>query len=354
MQGMITSEAKQRATAAPVLSVEGLNVSFRTLRGTVQAVSNVSFDLMPGEVLALVGESGSGKSVSTRAVMGIVRGNADIRADRMDLAGRDLLTIPEPEKRKLRGRAISLVFQDALSALNPVLSIGDQLGELYRTHLKASKREARERVIELLRSVRIPSAERRIDDYPHQFSGGMRQRILIASAIALKPDVLIADEPTTALDVTVQAQILDLLDELREELGMAMLLITHDLGVVARTAERVAVMYAGRIVENGSVNEIFDAPAHPYTAALLASAPRIETVEALEPISGSPPNLIAPPPGCAFNPRCRHVGPGCTSLRPELVQGPDAATGLRNWACHHPLNGHVAPHPTAKEKTHAS
>ena len=323
----------EQADQPSVLSVSGLDVTFRTLRGEVQAVRDVSFTLKRGEVLALVGESGSGKSVSTRAVMGIVRGNASISAKRMQLAGHDLLTLDEDAKRKLRGRVISLVFQDALSALNPVLSIGDQLGELYRNHLGISKKEARERSIALLRAVRIASAERRIDDFPHQFSGGMRQRILIALAIALKPEVLIADEPTTALDVTVQAQILDLLDELREELGMAMLLITHDLGVVARTAERVAVMYAGRIVETGAVDDIFRAPAHPYTAALMASAPRIETVEKLEPIRGAPPSLIALPPGCAFHPRCARRGELCDKVRPELVAGPNG----RSHACHYPL-----------------
>ena len=326
---LMTDPADER----PVLSVSGLDVSFRTMQGEVKAVSDVSFDLKRGEVLALVGESGSGKSVSTRAVMGIVRGNDRINAKRMDLAGHDLLTIDEDARRKLRGRVISLVFQDALSALNPVLSIGDQLGELYRTHLGVSRKEARERSIELLRSVHLASADKRIDDYPHQFSGGMRQRILIASAIALKPEVLIADEPTTALDVTVQAQILDLLDELREELGMAILLITHDLGVVARTAERVAVMYAGRLVETGSVDDIFRAPAHPYTAALLASAPRLETVERLEPIKGSPPNLVALPPGCAFNPRCTQRGELCTQVRPDLISD----FPYRSRACHYPL-----------------
>jgi len=324
---------KEQADQRTVLAVSGLNVSFNTLRGEVKAVRDVSFDLKRGEVLALVGESGSGKSVSTRAVMGIVRGNATIHADRMELAGHDLLTLDEESKRKLRGRVISLVFQDALSALNPVLSIGDQLGELYRTHLNVSRKEARERSIELLRSVHIASSERRIDDYPHQFSGGMRQRILIASAIALKPEVLIADEPTTALDVTVQAQILDLLDELRDELGMAILLITHDLGVVARSAERVAVMYAGRLVETGTVEDMFRAPAHPYTAALMASAPRIETLAKLEPIKGSPPNLIAPPPGCSFHPRCIHRGELCTKVRPELI----ADRPGRAFACHYPL-----------------
>jgi len=325
----MNKQAEQRS----VLAVSGLNVSFDTLRGEVKAVSDVSFELGRGEVLALVGESGSGKSVSTRAVMGIVRGKANIRADRMELVGHDLLTIDEESKRKLRGRVISLVFQDALSALNPVLSIGDQLGELYRTHLGVSRREARERTIELLRSVHLPSAERRIDDYPHQFSGGMRQRILIASAIALKPEVLIADEPTTALDVTVQAQILDLLDELREQLGMAILLITHDLGVVARMAERVAVMYAGRLVETGTVDDLFRAPAHPYTAALLASAPRLDTVERMEPIKGSPPSLISPPPGCPFHPRCFRRGEVCSKVRPELTPGLPG----RAWACHYPL-----------------
>lgn len=316
-----------------VLSVSNLNVSFQTLSGELQAVRDVSYDLKRGEVLALVGESGSGKSVSTRAVMGLVRGKASVSADRMEIVGQNLLTLDEEAKRRMRGKVISLVFQDALSALNPVLTIGDQLGELFRTHLGTSRREARERSIELLRLVHMPSAERRIDDYPHQFSGGMRQRILIAAAIALKPEVLIADEPTTALDVTVQAQILDLLDELREELGMAVLLITHDLGVVARAAERVAVMYAGRIVETGSVDEIFSAPAHPYTAALMASAPRIGAVEKLEPIKGSPPNLATPIQGCAFAPRCAFSQDLCLKVRPELVAG----EGARSWACHFPL-----------------
>ncbi|MGV8856821.1 MAG: ABC transporter ATP-binding protein [Devosia sp.] len=324
---------KEQADPGTVLAVSGLNVSFNTLRGQVQAVRDVSFELKRGEVLALVGESGSGKSVSTRAVMGIVRGNATIEASRMELAGHDLLTLDEEAKRKLRGRVISLVFQDALSALNPVLSIGDQLGELYRNHLGTSHKEARERSIELLRSVHIASAERRIDDYPHQFSGGMRQRILIASAIALNPEVLIADEPTTALDVTVQAQILDLLDELRDQLGMAILLITHDLGVVARSAERVAVMYAGRLVETGTVDDMFRAPAHPYTAALMASAPRLNTVERLEPIKGSPPSLIALPTGCAFHPRCAHRRDLCTQVRPELIVDRPG----RARACHYPL-----------------
>jgi oligopeptide/dipeptide ABC transporter ATP-binding protein len=231
-----------------------------------------------------------------------------------------------------------MVFQDALSALNPVLTIGRQLAELDRLHEgrdgAPGRSEGRARAIELLRMVRIPSPERRVDDYPHQFSGGMRQRIMIALAIALKPEVLIADEPTTALDVTVQAQILDLLEELRERLGMAMLLITHDLGVVARAAEDVAVMYAGRIVETGPAARLFADPAHPYTRALIASAPRIRSRAALAPIAGSPPSLIALPPGCAFHPRCAHRGAGCDSARPPLAP---IAEG-RRAACHYPQN----------------
>ena len=318
----------------PAFTVSDLNVRFRTLRGEVRAVSDLSFDLARGEVLAIVGESGSGKSVTARALMGLIRdAGAEVRATRMTLAGRDLLTMEEAERRRLRCASMSLVFQDALSALNPVLSIGDQLGEIFRVHEGDGRREAWTRAVELLRRVRIPAAEARASDYPHQFSGGMRQRILIATAIALRPEMLIADEPTTALDVTVQAQILDLLDELRDEIGMAVLLITHDLGVVARSAERVAVMYAGRIVETGPVHDLFARPGHPYTAALLASAPRIDGSEALRPIEGAPPDLIAPPSGCAFHPRCPRSTPLCETRRPDLE--PDGVA--RALACHHPL-----------------
>ncbi|ADO42613.1 ABC transporter ATP-binding protein [Ketogulonicigenium vulgare] len=322
------------ATKDLALQVAGLNVRFKTLRGVVEAVSDVSFDLPSGSVLALVGESGSGKSVTAKSIMGLVRANhAEVSTRTLQLCGQDLKTMSEEGRRRLRGAQIAMVFQDALSALNPVLSIADQLGELFRIHRQASRREARERAIELLRLVRIPNAEKRVDDYPHQFSGGMRQRLLIAAGIALKPQVLIADEPTTALDVTVQAQILDLLDELRSAMGMSVMIITHDLGVVARIAEEVAVMYGGRIVERAGVEEIFDAPRHPYTAALLASAPRISSRARLTPIQGTTPVLINPKPGCAFAPRCAYATPICVNERPLLT--PDGAPHC--YACHHPM-----------------
>ena len=315
------------------LSVDRLTVRFRTLRGEVKAVTDVSLSLPRGGVLAVVGESGSGKSVTARAIMGLVTSdNATVSAEGLSLAGRDLLTMAPEARQGLRGSAISLVFQDALSALNPVLTVGSQLAEPFRIHQGLSRRDARDRAVDLLRRVRIPSAERRINDYPHQFSGGMRQRLLIAVGIALNPEVLIADEPTTALDVTVQAQILDLLDELRRDLDMAILLITHDLGVVARLAEDVAVMYAGRIVETAPAERLFARPAHPYTSALFASAPRISVAAALKPIGGSPPDLVAPPQGCAFHPRCSRRSALCVAQRPPLMP---TGAGLA-VACHHP------------------
>jgi oligopeptide/dipeptide ABC transporter ATP-binding protein len=336
----MTKQADER----PVLSVSGLDVSFRTMRGEVKAVSDVSFDLKRGEVLALVGESGSGKSVSTRAVMGIVRGNATINARRMELAGHDLLTADEEQKRKLRGRVISLVFQDALSALNPVLSIGDQLGELYRTHLNVSKKEARERSIELLRSVHLASADKRIDDYPHQFSGGMRQRILIASAIALKPEVLIADEPTTALDVVVQKEVLSLIRDIQKEMNAAVVFVTHDMSVHANVADRVGIIYAGRLVEEGPTRDMFFAPKHPYTAHLVASLPRIGDVKQRPALEGRPPNLADPPQGCRFHPRCPLAVDKCRQEVPPMEQvGPDHRTACWRWQDVKPLVGASAP-----------
>ncbi len=320
------------AAPQPILEVRGLRVCFKTEQGLAQAVNDVSLDLHRGELLAIQGESGSGKSVTTRAIMGLLRGpRVTVSAERLTLAGQDMLRLSEDERRAMRGDRISLVFQDALSALNPVLSIGDQIGELFRVHRGLTAKAARERTIELLRTVQIPAAERRVDDYPHQFSGGMRQRILIAMAIALEPDVLIADEPTTALDVTVQAQILDLLDGLRQEFGMAILLITHDLGVVAKVADRVAVMYAGRIVETAAVEPIFGRPAHPYTEALLGSIPSIARRGTdMQPIPGAPPSLLALPSGCSFHPRCRHRRSICSIEAPPLRS---PAPG-RASACH--------------------
>ncbi|WP_342363900.1 ABC transporter ATP-binding protein [Terrarubrum flagellatum] len=312
-------EEQPQAATVPALAVSGLSIRFRSRFGEVAAASDVSFSLARGELLALLGESGSGKSVTARATMGLLTGpNVAVRAERIALAGQDVGALDEEGWRAVRGRRIAMVFQDAMSALNPVLSIGDQLGETFRIHEGSTARAAREKSIELLRLVRIPAPERRIDDYPHQFSGGMRQRILIAMAIALRPDVLIADEPTTALDVTVQAQILELLDDLRRSLGMAVLLITHDLGVVAKVADRAVVMYGGRIVETAPVVDLFARPAHPYTEGLLASIPGVSESEDLVAIPGSPPNLARLPPGCAFEPRCHRRVARCAMERPLL------------------------------------
>ncbi len=318
----------------PTLRVRDLRVTFTTRGGGVPALSGVDLDIAPGEVLALLGESGSGKSVTARAVMGLLPGTAKVSAAELRAVGEDLPALSAEARRALRGTHMTMVFQDALSALNPVLSIGDQIGELFRVHRGMSRRAARSASVDLLRLVGIPAADRRVRDYPHQFSGGMRQRILIAMAVALEPKLLIADEPTTALDVTVQAQILRLLDRLRAELGMAVLLITHDLGVAAEIADRVAVMYAGRIVETGATADILDSPRHPYTAALLRSVPELAGADdgaRLRAIPGSPPNPLSLPSGCAFRPRCEYATAECASSRPPLVSIDDG----RASACHH-------------------
>ena len=309
------------AALGGALRVRGLSVSFHNRRGPIPAVRDVSLDVARGELLALLGESGSGKSAAARAIMGLHAGSsAEVSAQTLEVAGTDLLTCSPEQLRKLRGSTMSLVFQDALSALNPVLSIGDQIGEMYRQHQGASKKQARLKAGEMLSLVGIPGAMSRIDDYPHQFSGGMRQRLLIAMAIALEPELLIADEPTTALDVTIQAQILELLDRLRRELNMGVLLITHDLGVVCEVADKVAVMYAGRIVETASADALFDRPAHPYTEALLTSVPQAGRIGSELPvIPGSPPVPSALPSGCAFHPRCTWAIEECRVTRPELV-----------------------------------
>jgi oligopeptide/dipeptide ABC transporter ATP-binding protein len=318
-------------SGASALRVRGLSVSFRSRGRLVPAVEDVSLDVGRGELVALLGESGSGKSVTARAVMGLTAENAVMSADEVTLGETDLLKLDDEGRRRLRGDRMSLVFQDALSALNPVLTIGDQIGELYRTHTGASRREARRRAVEMLGVVGIPAPERRVKDYSHQFSGGMRQRILIAMAIALEPELLIADEPTTALDVTVQAQILELLDRLRRELDMAVLLITHDLGVVSEVADRVAVMYAGRIVESGSADELLTRPAHPYTEALMRAVPHTEGIGAdLRAIPGSPPSPGRLPSGCPFHPRCAYAVEESRTVRPPLVE---VAPG-RFAACH--------------------
>ncbi|GAA5066651.1 oligopeptide/dipeptide ABC transporter ATP-binding protein [Thermocatellispora tengchongensis] len=318
---------------APMLSVEDLQVEFATAHGTVRAVNGVSYAVGAGETLAVLGESGSGKSVTARAVMGIVRApRGRVTAGAIRLRGVDLLTLPEETRRRLRGTTVAMIFQDALSALNPVLPVGYQIAEMFRYHRGASRREARRRAVEVLDRVRIPSAARRAGDYPHQFSGGMRQRVGIALAIALDPKVIIADEPTTALDVTVQAQIMRLLGEIQREHGTALVLITHDMGVVADIADRVAVMYAGRVVEEAGAHDIYARPAHPYTRALLGAIPRPHLRgKRLAVIPGAPPDMSRPDEGCRFRPRCELAGPGCADAPPLYDVAPGRASACHEW-----------------------
>ncbi len=313
------------------LRVQGLSVTFTGGPIEIPAVRDVTLDVGRGEVVALLGESGSGKSVTARAVMGLTDEHTRVDAEVLMLGDVNLLTTTAEQRRRLRGERMSLVLQDALSALNPVLTIGDQIGELFRVHRGAGRRQARRHAIELLGLVGIPGPAQRVDEYPHQFSGGMRQRILIAMAIALEPEFLIADEPTTALDVTVQAQILELLDSLRTTLGMGILLITHDLGVVTEVADRLAVMYAGRVVERGDADSVLTRPAHPYTEALLRSVPQAaQRGGDLLTIPGSPPSPGQVPPACSFHTRCHMAIEVCRTVRPPLE--PVAAGRLA--ACH--------------------
>lgn len=306
----------------PALAVRGLTTVFPGPSGDVQIVDDVSLEVARGETLAVVGESGSGKTMTFHSVLGIVPQPGRVVQGEALLDGVDLLKLAPDELRRKRGSEISIVFQDPLTALNPVFTIGDQIIEVLRAHSRISKAAARKRAIEVLARVQIPDPHSRIDDFPHQFSGGMRQRALIAMAIALEPKVLIADEPTTALDVTVQAQVLELLLHLKQETAMGLILITHDLGVVARYADRVAVLYAGRVMELGSAGPVFDRPRHPYTSALFKSIPHLDTPAGsdLTPIEGQPPDPATPPQGCAFEPRC-FIGHGderCASRRPPL------------------------------------
>jgi peptide/nickel transport system ATP-binding protein len=310
-----------------LLEVKDLTVHFQTDDGIVKAVDGVSYEVEKGQALGIVGESGSGKSVSSLTVMGLTRfsGNARISGS-IVFDGRDLLQLSDEDLRRLRGNEISMIFQDPLSSLHPFYKIGDQLVEAMRAHRDVTKAQALDRAVEMLGLVGIPEPRRRVDAYPHEFSGGMRQRVMIAMAIANDPEVLIADEPTTALDVTVQAQILEVLQRVQHEMHTAIVLITHDLGVVARVADRVQVMYAGRPVERGDVRPIFDHPSHPYTRGLLSSLPALGT-ERLSPIPGSPPNMLHPPSGCAFRPRCPHAIAACgEGMPPELVPFRDLAT----------------------------
>ncbi|HEX2063507.1 MAG TPA: ABC transporter ATP-binding protein [Acidimicrobiales bacterium] len=337
-EGLLEAEppavpAAERSEA--VLSVRDLKVSFNTDSGVVKAVDGVSFDAHHGETVGIVGESGSGKSVTALAIMGLLPRTATVHGEVL-YEGRNLLAIKEEERRKLRGSKIAIVFQDALAALNPVFKVGHQIEEAIAVHRKMRRRERRQRAVELLDLVGIPNAAKRVNQYPHEYSGGMRQRAMIAMAIANEPDVLIADEPTTALDVTIQAQVLEVLERIQDRTESTILLITHDLGVVAGLADRVLVMYAGKHVETASVGDVFYAPRHPYTMGLLASLPRLDEDgrrQRLHTIKGHPPSLINVPPGCAFHPRCPHaeLPEPCSTDVPGLLP---AGSADHLSACH--------------------
>jgi oligopeptide transport system ATP-binding protein len=318
----------------PLLEVRDLTVRFHTLDGTVHAVNGISYTLERGEMLGIVGESGCGKSVSVLSVMGLIpQPPGKIVAGEVLFQGQDLLKLGEEELQHIRGKDIAMVFQDPMTSFNPVLTIGRQVGEAQRIHLGLSWEKIRKQVAELLALVGIPGAAERLDNYPHQFSGGMRQRAMISMGLSCNPSLLIADEPTTALDVTIQAQIVDLVKELREQFEMAVIWITHDLGVVAGLAEKVIVMYAGFIVEQGSVDDIYKHPRHPYTMALLQSLPRVDRTsgDRLATIPGFPPDLLGLPPGCPFTPRCAYSVERCRQENPGLTPVQDGATGFSEW-----------------------
>ena len=328
-------------TDAPLLAVKDLRVSFATHQGSFHAVNGIGYTLAAGKTFGILGESGSGKSVSQEAVIGIVQCPPGHVSGSVRFRGIELIGAPEPVRRSVRGQGIAMIFQDAVTSLNPGLTVGFQIAEMYRVRSGVDRHTASRRAEELMDRVKIPSAKARARNYPHQFSGGMSQRVMIATALAQDPAVLIADEPTTALDVTVQGQILSLLQELQADSGLALVLITHDIGVIAEVADRVAVMYAGRIVESAPVEELFRAPSHPYTAALMASMPDLEAQRSrLAVIDGAPPVLSKIPAGCAFHPRCRHAQERCRSTTPEeAIIAPDHIS-----ACHYgrELRGQMA------------
>jgi dipeptide transport system ATP-binding protein len=327
--------------AKPLLEIENLSVEFKTNAGQFRAVDRVSLTVDTGEVLAIVGESGSGKSVSMLAVMGLLPWTATVAADRMEFEGRNLLTMSDAERRQIIGKDIAMIFQEPMSSLNPCFTVGFQLNEALKTHLDMGKAERRARAVELLKEVGIPAPETRLSAFPHQLSGGMSQRVMIAMAIACKPKLLIADEPTTALDVTIQAQILDLLVRLQKETGMGLVLITHSMGVVAETAERVSVHYAGQKVEEQPVKNLFADPHHPYTAALLAALPERAKARRLPSIPGVVPGQFDRPPGCLFAPRCEFATSLCASTVPPRIAG---------TLCHYPLKRGVPQGHPGKEK----
>jgi peptide/nickel transport system ATP-binding protein len=313
-----------------LLQVKNLVVEFPGRRGTLRALDDVSFDIAPGEILGVVGESGAGKSLTGASIIGLLEPPGRIAGGEVLLEGRRIDNLPFAELRKVRGRQIGAIFQDPLTSLNPLYTVGRQLTETIRTHLPVSQAEARERAIQLLRDTGIPAAEQRIDHHPHQFSGGMRQRVVIALALAAEPKLIVADEPTTALDVSIQAQIITLLKRICRERGAAVMLITHDMGVIAETCDRVAVMYAGRIAEIGPVHDVIHRPAHPYTAGLMACIPDMtQDRERLHQIDGAMPRLNAIPAGCAFHPRCDRAFDRCHAQRPELM--PAGTTRAACW-----------------------
>jgi oligopeptide/dipeptide ABC transporter ATP-binding protein len=343
------------ATAEPLLAVEDLRTAFRTSKGTVRAVDGVSFTLGRGKTLGVVGESGSGKTVLSRSIMGLLPTRDVERSGTVRFAGHDMTALSPAELRQVWGAELSMIFQDPMTALNPVVRIGRQITESLRLHLDMDRKEARATAVELLRSVGIPSPEERIRWYPHQLSGGMRQRVMIAIALACAPRLVLADEPTTGLDVTVQAQILDLLADLQHERHMAMILVTHDLGVVATRADEIVVMYAGRVVEQAPTGSLFTHTRMPYTRALMDSIPRLSDPSGtrLRAISGRPPDLLHPPPGCRFAPRCPYVQPKCLEREPPLRS---AGAPDHLFACWYPLADGApsvpvdGPHGTATAK----
>lgn len=319
----------------PVLSVRNLKVEFVTRRGILCAIDDISFDIAPGEVLGMVGESGAGKSLTGSAIIGLIDPPGRISGGEILLSGKRIDNLPKEELRKIRGKRIGMIFQDPLTSLNPIYKISDQLVETIRTHSDMGKAQAREQAIGLLKEVGIPAPEKRIDGYPHEFSGGMRQRVVIALALCAEPDLIIADEPTTALDVSVQAQIIDLLKKLCRDRGTAVMLVTHDMGVIAETADRVAVLYAGRIAEIGTVREVVQQAKHPYASGLMGAIPTLEVFgDRLVQIPGAMPRLNAIPSGCAFNPRCNRVFDRCFQERPGLMP-----VGLSMVACWHYADG---------------
>ncbi len=323
----------------PLLQVRDLQVEFHTDKGVARALDGISFDVMPGETLGIVGESGCGKSVTSLAILGLIPSPPGrIVGGQILFQGQDLLSLSEREMRKVRGKDIAMIFQEPMTALDPVFTIATQMGEVLQRHQGLTRKQARKNAIDWLARVGIPSPDKRIDDYPHQLSGGMRQRVMIAMALSCEPKLIIADEPTTALDVTIQAQVLDQIVKLSDDLGTAMMLITHDLGVVAQTCQRACVMYCGKLIEQAATGPLFEAPAHPYTAGLLASVPRIRSqrLDTLPTIAGTVPDLLHLPRGCRFVDRCSQAQDRCHESQPALQLDPDSGHEL---ACFNPLHG---------------